>query len=61
MFYNHTNLQRLLADYGFLSCYLRKDFPLSGFSTLRYYEKNKRFIYKPFKQVKFRKFNFLNV
>ncbi len=32
----HKNLRRILTDYGFLGHPLRKDFPLLGFSELRY-------------------------
>jgi len=35
-FYNHTNLRRILTDYGFIGHPLRKDFPLSGYTELRY-------------------------
>lgn len=33
---NHPNLYRLLTDYGFEGHPLRKDFPLTGFSEVRY-------------------------
>lgn len=35
-FYNHSDLRRILTDYGFIGHPLRKDFPLTGFSELRY-------------------------
>lgn len=35
-FSNHTNLTRLLTDYGFEGYPLRKDFPLSGFVEASY-------------------------
>ena len=35
-FTNHTNLTRLLTDYGFEGYPLRKDFPLSGFIETSY-------------------------
>lgn len=35
-FQNHTNLTRLLTDYGFEGYPLRKDFPLSGFTEVSY-------------------------
>ena len=35
-FNNHTNLVRLLTDYGFEGYPLRKDFPLSGFVEVSY-------------------------
>lgn len=41
-FKNHSNLKRILTDYGFEGYPLRKDFPLSGFSEMRYNEIEKR-------------------
>ena len=41
-FYNHSNLKRILTDYGFEGYPLRKDFPLSGFVEMRYNETEKR-------------------
>lgn len=35
-FSNHPDLRRILTDYGFQGFPLRKDFPLSGFSEVRY-------------------------
>lgn len=32
----HSNLRRILTDYGFQGHPLRKDFPLIGFIELRY-------------------------
>ena len=43
-FFNHTNLKRILTDYGFEGHPLRKDFPLSGYVEVRYDEKNKRVV-----------------
>jgi NADH-quinone oxidoreductase subunit C len=43
-FANHSNLRRILTDYGFEGYPLRKDFPLSGFVELRYDEKQKRIV-----------------
>lgn len=43
-FENHSNLKRILTDYGFEGYPLRKDFPLSGYIELRYDEKQKRII-----------------
>lgn len=40
-FYNHTDLRRILTDYGFEGYPLQKDFPLSGFIEL-YYDENKK-------------------
>jgi NADH/F420H2 dehydrogenase subunit C len=41
-FINHTNLTRLLTDYGFEGYPLRKDFPLSGFVEASYDYTRKR-------------------
>lgn len=60
-FSNHTNLRRILTDYGFEGYPLRKDFPLSGFVELRYDDSQKRIVtdYIQFSQ-EYRKFEFLN-
>ena len=41
-FSNHSNLTRLLTDYGFEGYPLRKDFPLSGFVEVSYDYTRKR-------------------
>lgn len=46
-FHGHSDLRRILTDYGFEGYPLRKDFPLSGFTEVRYDESNKRVIYEP--------------
>lgn len=51
IFLNHPDLRRILTDYGFAGYPLRKDFPLSGYIELRYYDKYKRIIYSPIKLV----------
>lgn len=43
-FENHPDLRRLLTDYGFQGHPLRKDFPLTGFTEVRYDEEKKRVI-----------------
>lgn len=60
-FKNHTNLRRLLTDYGFQGYPLRKDFPLSGYIELKYDAKKKRIIseYLELSQ-EYRTFDFLN-
>ena len=45
-FRNHPDLRRLLSDYGFQGHPLRKDFPLSGYSEVRYDEKQGRVVYE---------------
>lgn len=43
-FFDHSNLKRILTDYGFEGYPLRKDFPLSGYVEVRYDEKNKKVV-----------------
>ncbi len=46
-FDGHTDLRRLLTDYGFVGHPFRKDFPLVGNVEMRYDPKRKRVIYEP--------------
>ncbi len=47
VFPGHTDLRRILTDYGFVGNPFRKDFPLSGYVEMRYDEEQKRVIYQP--------------
>ena len=47
MFENHTDLRRILTDYGFIGHPFRKDFPTSGHVEMRYDAEQKRVIYQP--------------
>jgi len=47
MFAGHTDLRRILTDYGFIGHPFRKDFPLSGHVEMRYDPQQKRVVYQP--------------
>lgn len=47
IFDGHTDLRRILTDYGFVGHPFRKDFPLCGNVEMRYDEDKKRVIYQP--------------
>lgn len=58
-FFNHPDLRRILTDYGFEGFPLRKDFPLSGFTEVRYDDEQKRVILEPIEVTQeFRYFDF---
>ena len=58
-FKDHPDLRRILTDYGFKGYPLRKDFPLTGHSEVRYSEENKKVIYEPVKlEQAYRDFDF---
>ena len=46
-FSNHPDLRRILTDYGFIGHPLRKDFPLSGYTELRYDDIQKCLVAEP--------------
>jgi NADH-quinone oxidoreductase subunit C len=46
LFENHTDLRRILTDYGFVGHPLRKDFPMIGEVEMRYDEKLGRVVYE---------------
>lgn len=48
-FKGHTDLRRLLSDYGFDGHPLRKDFPLVGYLDLRYDDQLKKVVIDPLK------------
>ncbi|MDR2208263.1 MAG: NADH-quinone oxidoreductase subunit C [Azoarcus sp.] len=47
MYSGHTDLRRILTDYGFVGHPLRKDFPVSGYTEMRYDAETERVIYQP--------------
>ena len=61
LFTGHPDLRRLLTDYGFEGHPLRKDFPLTGFTEVRYDDAEKRVVYEPVElRQEFRNFDFLS-
>jgi NADH-quinone oxidoreductase subunit C len=47
VFEGHSDLRRILTDYGFIGHPFRKDFPLSGHVEMRYDAERARVIYEP--------------
>ena len=47
LFRGHSDLRRLLTDYGFIGHPFRKDFPLSGNVEVRYDPEKARVVYQP--------------
>lgn len=61
LFFENSDLRRILTDYGFEGHPLRKDFPLSGFSEIRYDDGDKRVVYEPLEvSQEYRSFSFKN-
>ncbi len=61
LFGGHPDMRRLLTDYGFTGYPLRKDFPVTGYSEVRYDEEAKRVVYEPVKLTQeMRTFDFMS-
>ena len=58
-FKDHPDLRRILTDYGFEGHPLRKDFPLTGHTEVRYSEDQKKVISEPVKlEQNYRNFDY---
>ena len=58
-FNGHPDLRRILTDYNFDGHPLRKDFPLTGHTEVRYSEDKKKVIYEPVKlEQNYRNFDY---
>jgi len=60
-FRNHPDLRRIYTDFGFQGHPLRKDFPVTGYTEMRYDDNLQRCIYEPIEITQeLRGFDYLN-
>ena len=60
-FLNHPDLRRIMTDYNFEGHPLRKDFPLTGHTEVRYDDLEKKVIYEPVRLTQeYRNFNYMS-
>ncbi|MCB1347599.1 MAG: NADH-quinone oxidoreductase subunit C [Maritimibacter sp.] len=61
LFADHPDMRRILSDYGFRGHPLKKDFPTTGYTEVRYDEVQKRVVYEPVSLVQeYRQFDFMS-
>lgn len=61
LFDGHPDMRRLLTDYGFEGYPLRKDFPLTGYTEVRWDDEQQRVVHEPVQLTQeYRNFDYLS-